>query len=67
MPVKTFAESATPYIIMVAGTISNGERRVGASKSNKSLIVVAAPPSSMASFLEISNSNNIIIQNRRSR
>jgi pectate lyase len=63
---KSYAESSTAYIIMVAGTISNGANGGKVSvKSNKSLIGVGSTAFLNGVGLEISNSNNIIIQNLR--
>jgi pectate lyase len=63
---KSYAESATTYIIMVEGTISNGANGGTVSvKSNKSLIGVGTTAFLFGVGLNISNSNNIIIQNLR--
>jgi pectate lyase len=63
---KSYAESATPYIIRVEGTISNGANGgIVSVKSNKSLIGVGSTAFLDGVGLEINNSNNIIIQNLR--
>jgi pectate lyase len=63
---KTYAESATAYVIMVQGTITNGaaggQIRV---KSNKSLIGVGSTAFLSGVGIDIANSNNVIIQNLR--
>lgn len=63
---KTYAESATAYVIMVQGTITNGSAggqiRV---KSNKSLIGVGGTAFLSGVGIDIANSNNVIIQNLR--
>lgn len=63
---KSFAESSSPYIIMVDGTISNGANggRVNVA-SNKSIIGVGSTAFLNGVGLNISSSNNIIIQNLR--
>jgi pectate lyase len=63
---KSYAESATAYIIMVQGTISNGANGGQVSvKSNKSIIGVGNTAFLFGVGLDINNSNNIIIQNLR--
>lgn len=63
---KSFAESSTPQIIMVSGTIANGANGgVISVKSNKSLIGVGSTAFLNGVGLDINNSNNIIIQNLR--
>jgi pectate lyase len=63
---KSYAESATPYVIIIDGTITNGsgggQVNVG---PNKSLIGVGSTAFLSGVGLGISNSNNIIIQNLR--
>jgi len=61
---KSYAESNTTYIIMVEGTISNGSS--GGSiriRSNKSIIGVGNTAFLQGVALNITNYNNIIIQN----
>ncbi len=61
---KSYAESNTTYIIMVEGTISNGSS--GGSirvRSNKSIIGVGSTAFLQGIGLNITNHNNIIIQN----
>jgi pectate lyase len=63
---KTYAESATPYIIMVEGTISNGANGGKVSiQPNKSLIGVGSTAFLSGIGLDINNSSNIIVQNLR--
>jgi pectate lyase len=63
---KSYAESATAYIIMVQGMISNGANGGKISvKSNKSIIGVGSTAFLYGVGLDINNSNNIIIQNLR--
>ncbi len=63
---KSFAESTTPYIIMVSGTIANGPNGGKVSvKSNKSIIGVGSTAFLNGIGIEIANNNNIIIQNLR--
>lgn len=61
---KSYAESASTYIIMVEGTITNGagggQIRV---KSNKSIIGVGNDAFLSGVGIDISSHNNIIIQN----
>jgi pectate lyase len=61
---KSYAESATTYIIMVEGTITNGtaggQIRI---KSNKSIIGVGSTAFLNGVGLDISSQSNIIIQN----
>ncbi len=61
---KSYAESSTPYIIMVDGTITNGSAggqiRV---KSNKSIIGVGTKGFLQGVGIDISSQNNVIIQN----
>jgi pectate lyase len=63
---KTYAESATAYVIRVQGTITNGSAggqiRV---KSNKSLIGVGGNAFLSGVGIDIANSNNVILQNLR--
>jgi pectate lyase len=61
---KTYAESATSYIIMVNGTITNGTAG-GQIKinSNKSIIGVGSTAFLSGVGLNIASQNNIIIQN----
>jgi len=63
---KTYAESSTPYVVMVQGTISNGANggQVNVA-SNKSIIGVGTTGFLFGVGLNIANSNNIIIQNLR--
>jgi pectate lyase len=63
---KSYAESSTPYVIMVEGTISNGANGGTISvKSNKSIVGVGSTAFLNGIGLNINNSNNIIIQNLR--
>jgi pectate lyase len=64
---KSYAESATAYIIMVQGTISNGASGGQVKiKSNKSIIGIGSTAYLSGIGLDISGSNsNIIIQNLR--
>ena len=61
---KSYAESTTPYIIMVEGTISNGtpggQIRI---KSNKSIIGVGSTAFLSGVGLDVTSQNNIIVQN----
>jgi len=61
---KTYAESADPYIVLVKGTISNGtsggQIRV---KANKSVIGVGSTAFLNGVGIDISSQNNVIIQN----
>jgi len=63
---KSYAESATPHVILVSGTISNGANggvvRVG---SNKSLVGVGSSAFLDGIGLLINNASNIIVQNLR--
>jgi pectate lyase len=63
---QTYAESATPYIIMVSGTISNGANggRINV-KSNKSLIGIGNSAFLNGIGLSIASANDIIVQNLR--
>jgi len=63
---QTYAESATPYVIMVSGTIGNGANggRINV-QSNKSLIGVGGSAFLNGVGLNIANANNIIVQNLR--
>ncbi|MFG6687096.1 T9SS type A sorting domain-containing protein [Mariniflexile sp. HNIBRBA6329] len=61
---KTYAESSTPYTIMVQGTISNGANGGRISiKSNKTIIGIGDNAFLNGIGLEIANHNNVIIQN----
>jgi len=63
---KSYAESATTYIIRVQGTISNGANGGKISvKSNKSIIGVGSTAFLNGVGIDINNANNIIIQNLR--
>jgi pectate lyase len=63
---KSFAESTTPAIIMVQGTISNGANGGQISvRSNKSIIGVGTTAFLFGVGLDINNSNNVIVQNLR--
>ncbi len=63
---KNYAESATPYVIMVNGTIENGPDGGQISiASNKSIIGVGNNAFLNGIGLEIKNNNNVIIQNLR--
>ncbi|MEN3322659.1 T9SS type A sorting domain-containing protein [Mariniflexile soesokkakense] len=63
---KAYAESTTPYIIMVQGTISNGANGGKIDiQSNKSIIGVGNNAFLNGIGLEIKNHNNVIIQNLR--
>jgi len=63
---KSYAESATAYIIRVQGTISNGANGGKISvKSNKSIIGVGNTAFLNGVGIDINNANNIIIQNLR--
>lgn len=61
---KSYAESGTPYVILVEGTISNGSGggKIGI-QSNKSLVGVGSTAFLDGVGLEVRNSNNVIIQN----
>lgn len=63
---KTYAESATPYVIMVNGTIDNGPDggRISIA-SNKSIIGTGNDAFLNGIGLEVKNNNNVIIQNLR--
>jgi pectate lyase len=61
---KSYAESTTTYVILVSGTITNGTAGGKISiKSNKSLVGVGSTAFLSGVGLEVSNSNNVIIQN----
>lgn len=61
---KTYAESTTPYTIMVNGTISNGADGGSISiGNNKSIIGVGSTAFLFGVGLDIKNHSNIIIQN----
>jgi pectate lyase len=63
---KMYGESATAYIIMVQGTISNGANGGKISvKSNKSIIGVGSTAFLFGVGIDINNANNIIVQNLR--
>ena len=63
---KSYAESATAYVIRVQGTISNGAAGgVINVKSNKSIVGIGSGAFLDGIGLNISSSNNIIIQNLR--
>lgn len=63
---KMYAESATPYVIKISGTISNGANGGKISiKSNKTLLGVGNNTLLNGVGLEVANSNNVIIQNLR--
>ena len=63
---KTYAESSTATIICVQGTISNGANGGQINvKSNKSIIGVGSTALLNGVGLNISSTNNIIIQNLR--
>jgi len=63
---KSYGESATAYVIMVSGTISNGANGGKISvKSNKSIIGVGSTAFLNGVGIDINNANNIIIQNLR--
>ncbi|MFL1013506.1 pectate lyase family protein [Flavisericum labens] len=61
---KNYAESATPYVIMVNGTIENGADggRISIA-SNKSIIGVGNDAFLYGIGLEVKNNSNVIIQN----
>ncbi|UKM66426.1 T9SS type A sorting domain-containing protein [Flavobacteriaceae bacterium GSB9] len=61
---KSYAESATPYVIMVNGTIENGPEggRISIA-SNKSIIGVGSDAFLYGIGLEVKNNSNVIIQN----
>ena len=63
---QSYAESSTPYVIMVDGTISNGSGggRINV-QSNKSIIGVGSTAFLSGVGLYINNANNVIIQNLR--
>ncbi len=63
---QSYAESSTPYVIMVEGTISNGSGggRINV-QSNKSIIGVGSTAFLSGVGLNINNVNNIIVQNLR--
>ena len=65
---KSYAESTTPYIIMVEGTISNGtpggQIRI---KSNKSIIGVGSTAFLSGVGLDVTSQNNIIVQKQQPR
>ena len=63
---KMYAESATPYVILVQGTISNGANGGQINvKSDKSIVGVGPTGFLFGVGLNISSANNIIIQNLR--
>jgi len=63
---KMYAESATAYVILIQGTISNGASGGKISiKSNKSLVGVGSTALLNGVGLEVANNNNVIIQNLR--
>jgi len=63
---KSYAESSTAYIIMIAGTISNGSGGGQINvNSNKSLIGVGSDALLSGVGLNISSKNNIIVRNLR--
>jgi pectate lyase len=63
---KMYAESATPYVILVQGTISNGANGGQINlKSDKSIVGVGTTGFLFGVGINISNANNIIIQNLR--
>jgi pectate lyase len=63
---KSYAESSTPYIIMVEGTISNGSSGGSVSiRSNKSIIGIGSTAFLSGVGLEIRDNNNVIIRNLR--
>ena len=63
---KMFAESATPYVILVQGTISNGANGGQINvKSDKSIVGVGTTALLSGVGLNISSANNIIVQNMR--
>jgi pectate lyase len=63
---KSYAESATAYVIMVRGTISNGANGGKISvKSNKSIVGIGNDAFLDGVGLDINSSNNIIVQNLR--
>jgi pectate lyase len=63
---KSYAESATAYIIRVQGTISNGSAGGRVSiRSNKSIIGIGNTAFLSGVGLEVNGYNNVIIQNLR--
>jgi pectate lyase len=63
---KNYAESSTPYVILVEGTITNGAAGGRVSiKSNKSLVGTGKGAFLSGVGLEVANNNNVIIQNLR--
>jgi pectate lyase len=63
---KMYAESATPYVILVQGTISNGANGGQINvKSDKSIVGVGTTALLSGVGLNISSANNIIVQNMR--
>ncbi|MBP6865888.1 MAG: immunoglobulin domain-containing protein [Candidatus Didemnitutus sp.] len=62
LALKTYAESATPYTIIVSGTIDLGAGVRIKPKSNKT-IRGATVASTILGTIEISNANNVIISN----
>ncbi|MGC4094556.1 MAG: polysaccharide lyase family 1 protein [Polyangiaceae bacterium] len=63
---KSYAESATAYVIMVQGTISNGANGGQINvKANKSIVGVGSTAFLNGVGINISNVNNVILQNLR--
>src|SRR5262249_20590046 len=63
---KMYAESATPYVIMVQGTISNGANGgQGDRPPRKAVVGGRTTPVLFRLGLNINNANNVIVQNMR--
>lgn len=63
---KSYAESSDPYVILVDGTISNGESGgVISIKSNKTIIGIGSTAFLNGIGIEIKNNSNIILRNLR--
>jgi pectate lyase len=63
---KMYAESATAYVILISGTISNGANGGTINvQSNKSLVGVGSTAFLNGVGLNINNANNVIVQNLR--
>lgn len=61
---KQYAESSTPYVILVQGTISNGSSGGQVNvKSNKSIVGIGSSAFLQGVGIQINNSNNVILQN----
>lgn len=61
---EQYAESSTPYVILVSGTISNGSSGGQVNvKSNKSIVGIGSTAFLQGVGIQINNSNNVILQN----